>query len=89
LGVLVFTHEVLHTVGVTSEAAATCYALQLTPLMSRLLGTDLRYGGRLAQLLGRWYRRENLAPGYWSPQCRDGGRLDLSPDAAGWPWPEG
>jgi hypothetical protein len=85
---LVFTHEVVHTHGIGNEAAATCFALQLTGFMSRALGTNEAFATRLEVLLTRWYRRSNLAPGYWSPQCRDGGRLDLVPEERGWPLPQ-
>lgn len=85
IGLLVFTHEVMHTVGVDNEAAATCFALQLSPLTSRLLGTSFAYGYRLAVLLTRWYSPSRLAPGYWSSECRDGGRLDLDREHTHWP----
>ena len=85
---LVFTHEVVHTHGIGNEAAATCYALQLTGFMSRALGMNEAFANRLEVLLTRWYGRSNLAPGYWSPQCRDGGRLDLVPEERGWPLPQ-
>ena len=77
---LVFTHEVVHTHGIGNEAAATCFALQLTGFMSRALGTNDAFAMRLEVLLTGWYRRSNLAPGYWSAQCYDGGRLDLVPE---------
>ena len=85
---LVFTHEVVHTLGIGNEAAATCFALQLSGFMSRALGTNKAFASRIEVLLTRWYRQSNLAPGYWSSQCRDGGRLDLVPEERGWPLPQ-
>ena len=75
---LVFTHEVVHTLGIGNEAAATCFALQLTGFMSRALGTNDAFAMRLEVLLTGWYRR-NLAPGYWSAQCMTAGGSTWSP----------
>jgi hypothetical protein len=86
---LVFTHEVVHTLGVGNEAAATCFGLQLSGFMSRAMGTNEAFATRLEALLIGWYRKSNLAPGYWSAECRDGGRLDLLPEERGWPLPQG
>ena len=44
---LVFTHEVVHTLGIGNEAAATCFALQLSGFMSRALGTNEAFASRL------------------------------------------
>lgn len=85
--IFVFTHEVVHTLGVGNEAAATCFALQLSGYMSRALGTNQAFAHRIEVLLSGWYRQRNLAPGYWSAECRDGGRFDLLPDERGWPMP--
>jgi hypothetical protein len=87
--VLVFTHEVVHTLGIGNEAAATCFGLQLSGFMSRAMGTNEAFARRLELLLTRWYRQSNLAPGYWSRECRDGGKLDLLPEKRGWPLPQG
>lgn len=85
---LVFTHEVVHTLGIGNEAAATCFALQLSGYMGEALGTNAAFANRIEVLLTRWYKRSNLAPGYWSPQCRDGGTMDLVPEERGWPLPQ-
>lgn len=85
--ILVFTHEVVHTLGIGNEAAATCFALQLSGFMSKALGTNRAFAERIEGLLTGWYKQDNLARGYWSAECRDGGRLDLLPDQAGWPMP--
>ena len=82
---LVFTHEVVHTLGVGNEAAATCFALQLSGFMSLALGTNKAFARRIETLLSGWYKRSNLPRGYWSPECRNGGRLDLFPREAHWP----
>jgi PKD domain len=86
ISVLVFTHEVLHTLGVGNEALATCFGLQLAPRMTMFLGASSAYASRVGILLARWYKRENLSPGYWTAACHDGGPLDLDPGSARWPW---
>ena len=85
IGLLIFTHETLHTMGVGNEAVATCFALQLAPVMSQRLGAGYVYGYRLSRLLATWYKPRNLARGYWSSECHDGGKLDLYPKDKSWP----
>lgn len=82
---LIFTHETLHTLGVGNEAVATCWGWQLAPFMARLLKANLAYASRIGVLLAGWYKRYNLAPGYWTRACRDGGPLDLDPESTHWP----
>ena len=53
------------------------------------MGTNEAFARRLEVLLTGWYKQSNLAPGYWSPECRDGGKLDLLPEERGWPLPQG
>jgi PKD repeat protein len=85
IGLLIFTHETLHTMGIGNEAVATCFALQLAPVMSQRLGAGYGYGYQLGRLLAAWYQPRNLARGYWSSECHDGGKLDLYPKDKGWP----
>ena len=68
---LVFTHEVVHTLGIGNEAAATCFALQLTGFMSRALGTNDAFATRLEVLLTRWYRAEQPRAWLLEPPGRD------------------
>jgi hypothetical protein len=71
--------------GIGNEAVATCFALQLAPVMSQRLGAGYGYGYQLGRLLAAWYQPRNLARGYWSSECHDGGKLDLYPKDKGWP----
>jgi hypothetical protein len=53
--------------------------------MSQRLGAGYGYGYQLGRLLAAWYQPRNLARGYWSSECHDGGKLDLYPKDKGWP----
>jgi hypothetical protein len=86
VSLLIFTHEVFHTLGVANEAMATCFGLQLAPRMATYLGANRSYASRVALLLGGWYKQSNLAPGYWTSACRDGGPLDLDRSSSSWPY---
>jgi hypothetical protein len=85
LGVVTFAHEVTHTLGVTSEAAAQCYGMQLTEFAARLLGPGRAYGERLAGLAWRLYTPRVFPLKYLSSECRNGGKLDLYPKSNVWP----
>ena len=71
--------------GYSNAAQAACYALQMVPDTSTLLGAGAAESSRLGKLAARWFTRKNLPPGLWSSQCRDGGKLDLDPAARHWP----
>lgn len=83
--VLVLAREIELSRGDVNLAKATCYGLQRVPETSQLLGAGPAYAERLGRLAVSWYSRRNLPPGYWSAQCRDGGKLDLDPFAKHWP----
>ncbi len=85
LGVVTFAHEVTHTLGVTNEAAAQCYGMQLAEFAARLLGPGRTYGERLAALAWRLYGPRLLPAKYLSSECRNGGKLDLFPKSNVWP----
>jgi hypothetical protein len=85
LSVVTFVHELAHTLGVTNEAAAQCYGIQLAPLATRLLGPGTTYGQRVAQLAWRLYNPRVLPAKYLSSECRNGGKLDLFPKSNVWP----
>ena len=71
-------HETTHAYGITKEAQANCYAVQLTPVFARLLNLTPARVAYLSQLAFR--RTRALAPrGYWdASRCRPGGAWDLS-----------
>ncbi len=81
-------HESYHVLGFIQEATAECYGMQSLWYAAHRLGASVV----LSQTLARFYwkqiyplRRTSHFPGYWSADCRDGGRLDLRPDSHGWP----
>lgn len=81
LGVL--AHEAQHSAGILGEATAECYGLQRVRPLARMLGATKDYAAGLARLA--WSRYPNTPPDYRSPDCRNGGPLDLNPLTATWP----
>jgi hypothetical protein len=77
-------HESYHLRGVRDEAAAECYGLQSTAFTARALGAPPAYATRLAEYTF-WNVRPPVDFGYFSAECRDGGRLDLRPQTSRWP----
>jgi hypothetical protein len=61
-GLTTLTHEMFHTVGVTNEAAAECYGMQLDDRAARLLGVGAAYGERVAKLAWRLYNPHWFLP---------------------------
>ena len=77
-------HESMHVAGVASEVKAECYGIQKTATAARLLGATAREARYLADVyVKRWYAWH--ARRYRSPECRNGGRLDLRPRSDVWP----
>jgi hypothetical protein len=77
-------HESYHLAGVRNEAQTECYALQAIAFVARRLGASREQAQALAkfsfdQLPGR------MPPEYSSPDCYDGGPLDLRPNDPVWP----
>lgn len=71
-------HELQHTKGVGNEAAAECYANQTVLANLRKLGYDeTRLAAIGANLIDTQKLMLNV---YTSPECREGGELDLTPD---------
>jgi len=71
-------HEAFHLRGFQDEGVTECYALQNTAFVAERLGVPTQ----AAQNLQAWlYRRgyPNEPTEYQSPQCHDGGPLDLRP----------
>ena len=77
-------HESYHLRGVRNEAAAECYGLQSTALVAWRLHAPPAYAERLAAYTF-WNVRPPVDYGYFSPECRDGGTLDLHPASSVWP----
>lgn len=77
-------HESWHLAGVRDEAATECFAIQTIELTARRLGADEPRARSLAlSFLATQYAR--MPDGYRSPECRDGGSLDLHPESPVWP----
>jgi len=79
------THELIHALGVKSEARTECFSMQSTTMMARQLGVPGAYADRLGRLTLRNYSL--LEPGYVDrSRCREGGAWDLDPDQPSPPW---
>ena len=79
------THEMIHALGVRSEARTECYAMQLTYFTARALGVPAFY----AENLGRLTKANYFAhpPSYINvSSCREGGSWDLFPAQPSLPW---
>jgi hypothetical protein len=71
-------HESFHLRGFQDEGVTECYALQNTAFVAERLGVPTRQAkGLQAWLYKRGYPNEPNE--YQSPQCYDGGPLDLRP----------
>jgi hypothetical protein len=79
----VLAHETFHTSGVSDEATTECYAIQSVAWVARQLGAPSRYAHVLARR--EWADYGDEPAGYTSPECRDGGKLDLRPRTHSWP----
>jgi len=85
VGLHVLGHESVHLAGVVDEATADCLAMQLDALVAMQLGASPAFARRLARdYWAQYYPAQELE--YRSPQCRDGGSLDLF-RVDGWPTP--
>jgi hypothetical protein len=77
-------HEAYHLAGVRDEASTECYALQAISFVAQRLGATVPQGNAIAH-----YAYANLPPRmpkeYRSPECRNGGKLDLRPRDPDWP----
>lgn len=75
-------HEAQHVAGIANEKRAECFGLQSAALVARRFGVPLTLADQVA-----WYAwRFSEAPkSYQSPQCRDGGKLDLDRNSTSFP----
>jgi hypothetical protein len=84
VAVHVLSHEAWHLAGVTSESTAECRALQSDAAVAQQLGASPAQARGLARTyLTDVYPR--MPSEYLSRECRDGGRLDQTPDDGAWP----
>jgi hypothetical protein len=82
----VLAHEASHLVPAYEEveANAECFGMQRIDRTARLLGASNAESRRLASIY--WQRLyPDDAPSYTSPECRNGGLLDLHPRNPVWP----
>ena len=82
--VLTLGHETVHVAPGGNEAIATCYGLQRMRRAGVLLGAPRAYADSLAELAWTGLYPYGLAK-YHSPECKDGGKLDLNPKSPVWP----
>jgi hypothetical protein len=82
--VLTLGHETVHVAPGGDEAVATCYGLQRMRRAGVLLGAPRAYADSLAELAWSGLYPYGLKK-YHSPECKDGGKLDLNPNSAVWP----
>jgi hypothetical protein len=77
-------HESMHVSGIPDEAKAECEGMQTIAKAAVLLGRPPAEARYLAVLYARhWYPW--WPSRYRSPECHDGGRLDLHPNTTVWP----
>jgi hypothetical protein len=81
-GAVTVAHEAQHVSGIVNEKRAECFGLQSAALVAQRFGVPPSVADRVA-----WYAWHfSEAPrSYRSPECRDGGRLDLDPDSKSFP----
>ena len=87
MALAVVAHESYHLLGYSNEAQVECYGMQSIWFVANKLGASLAESQALGLLYATWMypRRRTQTPEYWSPECRDGGKLDLRKSLAHWP----
>jgi hypothetical protein len=82
----VLAHEASHLIssGEDVEWKAECFGMQRIRRTATLLGLPAGESSRLADLYWRRIYPDD-APGYTSPDCHNGGLLDLQPGSSVWP----
>ena len=83
----VLAHEAWHLRGIDDEGTTECYALQSGVQLGERLGLSDDTARRLMrqQLVENELRGASTLEYRVPPECRDGGRLDLHPDASPFP----
>lgn len=75
LALVTLAHESVHLAGIADEATAECHGIQRTETVAVALGVKRTLAEELTQLY--WSRYDRIPAVYRSPECRDGGELDL------------
>ena len=82
--VVTLAHEAMHVAWVDDEAEAECLGAQLGFETAVELGVSKDYARKLTRMYWEtMYPR--LPMEYRSPECRNGGELDIHPDSSVWP----
>jgi branched-chain amino acid transport system substrate-binding protein len=82
------SHEMMHALGVDSEAEAECLGMQVSAVLAQDLGVPKHYALRLSHLNLENYA--DLPPEYIDrKRCRENGVWDLREDAPSPPWHAG
>ncbi|MBI4172386.1 MAG: hypothetical protein HY511_06470 [Actinobacteria bacterium] len=96
---LTLAHEAIHLSGVVggrlssgvlvgdqqAEAKAECYGLQWLPYVAEQFGAAADDARAIAAYAYDVVHPRFKGTEYWSPECRDGGALDLRPSSSVWP----
>ena len=96
---LTLAHESIHLSGVVggrlssgalvgdqqAEAKAECYGIQWLPYAAEQFGTTSDDARAIAAYTYDFVYPRTKGTEYWSPECRDGGALDLKPSSSLWP----
>jgi|ERR687887_1944545 hypothetical protein len=77
-------HESYHLAGIRNEAQTECYAIQAVPFVARRLGASEEQARALGEIAATRVLAA-MPDEYNSPECHDGGRLDLRPGDLDWP----
>jgi hypothetical protein len=80
-------HEAVHLSGQRDEPTADCWGMQWIEPTAEALHVGPQAAHAMATFAWQWYQSswQSGKPDYYSPECRDGGALDLHPDSSAWP----
>jgi hypothetical protein len=80
-------HEAVHLSGQRDEPTTDCWSMQHIEETARRLNVGPVAAHAMATYAASWYASTwaQAKPDYYSPECHDGGALDLRPDDANWP----
>ena len=82
--IVVFAHEIGHSIVGADEAATRCWAMQKTDVVARVLEASRRTAAAVGPIVyEKLYPR--MPAEYRSEECRDGGALDETPGDGSWP----
>jgi hypothetical protein len=80
-------HESTHLGGMRDEPTTDCWSMQRIEETAQRLGIGPQAAHAMALYAGNWYTSTwaQAKPTYYSPECHDGGALDLHPESPNWP----